>query len=228
MTVSIPLGSADRLTKLYSFPNSPDLGWTLVETVKHWFAMTLERDGLTDQGATVNVGVASDGYVLLLDGPAAIQSQLQQYAVRLPQFLLNGENALNNDVTKVVADKKWDAFPDAATKKVVAKAKQVTKTKKATKKVALKISQPSVKKAFRSTVGYPAIMPPAAASRNPASIGPKYSLGSTAPDISFSNWMPSPRPRGSSRRVTSPNWPWPPVWRMNRPCAAAIFVIVSR
>ncbi len=112
MTVRIPLGSADRLTKLYSFPNSPDLNWTLVETVKHWFAMTLQRDGLTGKGATLDVGVASDGYVLLLDGPVTIQSQLQQYAVRLTQFLINGENALNNEVAKVVADGKWNPSPD--------------------------------------------------------------------------------------------------------------------
>lgn len=112
MPVSISLGSEDRVSQLFSFKNSPSLNWTLAQTVKHWFDMTLDRDGLKAKGAKASVSVTRGSYVLKLDGPDAIQSQLQQYAVRLPQFLTNGWDALTNVIPSIKADGRWDPSPD--------------------------------------------------------------------------------------------------------------------
>ncbi len=112
MPVSISLGSEDRVSQLYSFKNSPSLNWTVAQTVKHWFDMTLDRDGLKAQGAKSSVSVVRGNYVLKLDGPDAIQAQLQEYAVRLPQFLTNGWDALTNVIPTIKADGRWDPSPD--------------------------------------------------------------------------------------------------------------------
>ena len=112
MPVTIALGSEDRVSQLYSFPNSPTCPWTLAETVKHWFDMTLARDGLAEKGARASVSVGNQGVVLTLDGPDAVQDPLKQYAVRLPQFLSNGWDALTNVVPKLKADKRWDPSLD--------------------------------------------------------------------------------------------------------------------
>jgi hypothetical protein len=112
MPVTISLGTDDRVSQLYSFPNSSSCPWTLAETVKHWFDMTLDRDGLADQGARASVSAAAGEYVLTLDGPGAVQSELQRYAIRLPQFLDNGWEALTTVVPKIKAEGKWDPSPD--------------------------------------------------------------------------------------------------------------------
>lgn len=112
MSVKILLGTEARVTDLYSYKNSPTLDWTLAQTVQHWFGMTLDRDGLTGQGATASVTVGKSGVVLTLDGPAAIQSQLQVYSQRLPKFLLHGEQALTTVVPELQKAGKWDPSPD--------------------------------------------------------------------------------------------------------------------
>ena len=112
MAVTIPLGTETCVSQLFSFPNSSTTPWTLAETVKHWFDMTLERDGLAAQGAQASVSVGSTGYVLTLDGPPGIQAQLKQYAVRLPQFLDHGWQAVTNVVPKLQAFGRWDPSPD--------------------------------------------------------------------------------------------------------------------
>jgi len=112
MTVNIPLGSKDRVEQLFSFPNSPTCPWTLPETVKHWFDMTLDRDGLAARGAHAAVTAGSGGYVLTLDGPAMVQDALKGYQARLPQFLDNGWQALTTVVPKIKAEHRWDPSPD--------------------------------------------------------------------------------------------------------------------
>jgi hypothetical protein len=112
MAVTIPLGTETCVSQLFSFPNSPTTPWTLAETVKHWFDMTLVRDGLAAQGAQASVSNGTTGYVLTLDGPPAVQAQLKQYAVRLPQFLDNGWCALTSVVPKLQAFGRWDPSPD--------------------------------------------------------------------------------------------------------------------
>ena len=61
MAVTIPLGTEACVSQLFSFPNSPTTPWTLAETVKHWFDMTLVRDGLAAQEAQASVSSGSTG-----------------------------------------------------------------------------------------------------------------------------------------------------------------------
>ena len=91
-TNSIDLGTAIRLTQLYSFPNQTgSKGATLAQTIKHWFDQTLERDGLASQGAKSKVRITTKGeYFLDLTGPDALGASFALYAKRLPQFLANG------------------------------------------------------------------------------------------------------------------------------------------
>ena len=112
MSVTIKLGSVSRVSKLYSFRNSPDCPWTLEETVKHWFDMTLERDGLTAKGARASVRVEKSSVVLEISGPDSIAGALEEYGTRLPQFLTNGWNALTKSIPKVKKAKLWDPDPD--------------------------------------------------------------------------------------------------------------------
>ncbi len=112
MSVTIPLGNEDRVSKLYSFPNSPTCSWTLAETVKHWLDMTLDRDGLAALGARASVRVDGKNFVVVLDGPDSVMKQLQGYQTRLPQFLNNGWDALTKVVPKIKAAGRWDPSPD--------------------------------------------------------------------------------------------------------------------
>ena len=41
--------------------------------------------------------------------------------------------------------------------------------------------------------------------------------GMAPPKMSFTNWKPVPRGRGSMRILQSPNWPWPPLCFLWRP-----------
>lgn len=112
-TTNIALGTASRLTPLYSFPNFPGDTRTLAQTIEHWFGMTLARDGLAAQGATAAVRIDGTGnYFLNLTGPATLAASFALYAQRLPQFLTNGETALNTVVPQLKAQAKWDPCPD--------------------------------------------------------------------------------------------------------------------
>lgn len=112
MSVTIKLGSVSRVAKLYSFTNSPNCPWTLEETVKHWFDMTLQRDGLAEQGARASVRKEKSSIVLEIAGPEGIAPDLQEYESRLPQFLTNGWNALSKAIPKVKSANLWDPDPD--------------------------------------------------------------------------------------------------------------------
>ena len=114
-SLSIALGSADRLTPLYSYPNSPTLNLTLAQTIEHWFALTLARDGLAPQGPQANVRVTDDIYYLDLSGPDSLAASFALYGQRLPQFLTIGEAALNNVVPMLKQTGKWDPCPDGPT-----------------------------------------------------------------------------------------------------------------
>ena len=52
--------------------------------------------------------------------------------------------------------------------------------------------------------------------------------GMEPPKMSSSNWKSLPRGSGSTLILQSPNWPWPPVCFLWRPCASVDAVIVSR
>ncbi len=114
-TTSISLGNVDRLTILYSYPNSsssPDKS-TLAATIEHWFAQTLQRDGLASAGAKASVRIKDSDYFLDLTGPDTVAASLKAYAIRLPQFLANGWAAWSNVVPTLKSSGKWDPCPDA-------------------------------------------------------------------------------------------------------------------
>ncbi len=108
LVFSIPLGSADMLTQLFSYPNIPGGTDSLADTIGHWFSQTLDRDGLTAQGATFNVQVDASGYTLNLVGPPPIGNDLLVYQQRLPQFLANGWTAVSSDIPAIKAANLWD------------------------------------------------------------------------------------------------------------------------
>jgi len=89
-SVSIPLGTTDYLTLVYSYPNNPDSSESLSDTILHWFNQTLERDGFKSEGATASVAADGDSLTLVVNGPDAVQ----EYSTRLPEFLDNGYKAL--------------------------------------------------------------------------------------------------------------------------------------
>src|SRR5262245_7706304 len=106
--LTIPLGPADRLAQLYSYPNVPGSDRSLADTVLHWFRQTLQRDGLADLGAQATVRAEGESYFLDLKGPPAVASYFPVYADRLPNLLANGWTALTQVVPKIKADGKWD------------------------------------------------------------------------------------------------------------------------
>jgi hypothetical protein len=105
---SISLGSADRLTLLFSYPNDPNSSETLADTILHWLSQTLQRDGLTERGASAAVRVEGTSYFLDLDGPPLVAERFPEYFKRLPQLLSNGWDALTNIVPRLQAEGKWD------------------------------------------------------------------------------------------------------------------------
>jgi hypothetical protein len=113
---SIYLGTEERLTLLYSYPNAPGGGGSLVSTVLHWFGLTLERDGLTARGARASVRVEGPdycpNYFLDLDGPPELAGSFALYATRLPRFLNHGWDAVSSVVPQIQAAGKWDPSPD--------------------------------------------------------------------------------------------------------------------
>ena len=106
MAVTIPLGTEACVSQLFSFPNSPTTPWTLAETVKHWFDMTLVRDGLVAQGAQASVSSGSTG-TSDARRPSGDSSATEAYAVRLPRFLDNGWQAVTNVVPRFQAFGRW-------------------------------------------------------------------------------------------------------------------------
>ncbi len=61
LVFQVSLGTAERLTQLFAYPNIPGSSQTLGDTIAHWFGQTLERDGLTAQGAQFNVQFDASG-----------------------------------------------------------------------------------------------------------------------------------------------------------------------
>lgn len=109
---SIELGGEDTLRELYSWPNLPGAADTLAETVLHWFAQTLARDGIRD----VVPAMRTDGAAcfLDLDGTAGAAEVCAVYAARLPAFLANGRQALETVLPAIRAAGRWNPDPTLA------------------------------------------------------------------------------------------------------------------
>lgn len=105
-TISIPLGDADKLKVLYSYPNIPGTEdrESLADTILHWLGQTLTRDGLDAGMATVRT--EGSGYCLDLDGPSP--EQCDKYKERLPKILHAGWDAYAKRVSKLKEVGKWD------------------------------------------------------------------------------------------------------------------------
>lgn len=110
-TISINLGTADRLTVLYSYPNFTGDKKSLADTISHWFGQTLIRDGCVGASASVRID-GTGNYFLDLTGPDNLAASFAGYAKRLPQFLANGWNAWTNVVPMLQKTGKWDPCPD--------------------------------------------------------------------------------------------------------------------
>lgn len=113
---TIYLGSEERVNLLFSFPNVPTGSATLAATVLRWLTQTLNRDGLLGRGARASVRVEGPDYLpsyfLELTGPDELRADFAAYAVRIPQFLNNGWNALTTVIPPLKAAGKWDPSPD--------------------------------------------------------------------------------------------------------------------
>ncbi|MDZ4401338.1 deoxyribonuclease II family protein [Prosthecobacter sp.] len=110
-TTSISLGTEDRLTILYSYPNVTGDTKSLADTIAHWFGQTLVRDGCASASASVRVD-GTGNYFLDLTGPDNLAASFAGYAKRLPQFLANGWAAWTNVVPMLQKTGKWDPCPD--------------------------------------------------------------------------------------------------------------------
>lgn len=100
--VSVNLGSTERVTRLFAYPNNCNVicfkQWTLEQTVENYLNQSVRRDGYS--AATVRV--RSDGKTLQAD----IKGVPDTYGKPLTQLLDTGEMAYNGAV-KLNMDKKW-------------------------------------------------------------------------------------------------------------------------
>ena len=100
--VSVNLGSTERVTRLFAYPNNCNVicfkKWTLEQTVENYLNQSVRRDGYN--AATVRV--RSDGKTLQAD----IKGVPDTYGTPLTQLLDTGELAYNG-ATKLNTDGKW-------------------------------------------------------------------------------------------------------------------------
>jgi len=112
----IPLGSEERVALLYSYPNAPDSKGSLASTVLRYLGQTLRRDGLAAMGATVSVRVEGPDdapfYFADFDGPEEVAGSFDQYAIRLPQYLNHGWDALTTVIPMLKSKGLWDPTKD--------------------------------------------------------------------------------------------------------------------
>ena len=107
-TLTLELGSAETLVKLFSYPNKPGGSESLADTILHWINQMLARDGFAGKGATASVQVNGNKYSLVLNGP----DEVNDYADRLPTFLKYGEEALNVIETVIKKGKPEKPWPE--------------------------------------------------------------------------------------------------------------------
>ncbi|WP_407315042.1 hypothetical protein [Pseudomonas sp. nanlin1] len=100
--VQIPLGDAQRVTRLFAYPNNCNVicfrDWTLEQTVQHYLTQSVQRDGY----ASAKVQVSRSGDQL----SAAISGVPDGYGKPLSQLLDSGDLAYNG-ASKLNADGKW-------------------------------------------------------------------------------------------------------------------------
>ncbi len=102
--ISIPLGKKDDLKIVYSYPNIPGSTESLEDTILHWIGMTLERDGLKKEQASIRI--EKDKYYLGLKGMS--EAQNTAYEKVLPKIVNIGLDAWQEIVPKVKQYHRWD------------------------------------------------------------------------------------------------------------------------
>ena len=107
-TLTLELGSAETLVKLFAYPNEPGSWESLDDTILHWVKQMLARDGFAGKGATASVQVDGSKYSLILNGP----DEIKVYADRLPTFLKYGEEALNVIEKEIKNEPRDQPFPE--------------------------------------------------------------------------------------------------------------------
>lgn len=104
-TFTVPLGSTEDVTNLYSYPNNCAVicyrDWTLAQTVEHYLNQSLLRDGYPN--AKVSVGVTNGQYAATFRGDTLPPS----YGDTLTTFLNTGKKAFSASQA-INADKKWE------------------------------------------------------------------------------------------------------------------------
>ena len=101
--VNIPLGRADRLATVFSYPNRPGDPEPLAATILHWLGQTLVRDGL--KASMAEVDVEGGDYVLQLDGPS--EGENRAYAQRIPELVRIGSEVASGPVQQLKSRQVW-------------------------------------------------------------------------------------------------------------------------
>ena len=98
----LKLGSTERVTRLFAYPNNCDVicfrNWTLEQTVEHYLTQSVQRDGYS----AAKVSVKTDNDQLY----ASISGVPNSYAKPLAALLDAGDLAYNG-ASKLNADGKW-------------------------------------------------------------------------------------------------------------------------
>ena len=98
----LKLGSTERVTRLFAYPNNCDVicyrNWTLEQTVEHYLTQSVQRDGYS----AAKVSVKTDNDQLY----ASISGVPNSYAKPLTALLDAGDLAYNG-ASKLNADGKW-------------------------------------------------------------------------------------------------------------------------
>jgi len=100
--VDVTLGSIERTTRLFAFPNNCDAicfrNWTLEQTIEHYLTQSVQRDGYNK----ANVSVKVDNHQIHV----AISGVPDDYGKPLEALLAAGDLACK-DAVKMNADGKW-------------------------------------------------------------------------------------------------------------------------
>jgi hypothetical protein len=108
----VMIGTIADATALYAFPNNATLGWTLEQTIEHWFRMTLARDGFGTQiSQTAIVDTSADTVILRLTcglGQIEAMEATAAYAAILPKIYAAGLKAYHNVIPLLKAKGLWD------------------------------------------------------------------------------------------------------------------------
>ena len=100
--VTVPLGTTETLTILYSYPNGQPQTQSLAQTIEHYLNQRLSRDLISQP--SVSVLVSGNDYSAVISGDS---QTVDDYSLQLTTFLENGQLAAKAVQDLKKADK-WD------------------------------------------------------------------------------------------------------------------------